>query len=316
MNSDQRRALRTGLTFCVGTLLLAAAAGAGEEVRHRFLALDESRDQLHHVDQFEASKDWTIKLPAKHRDLQLVGGQRVLLTYPGGYHEYRLTDRELVKEVRGFPGATSARRLPDGRTILACNDKNNVLLYELGPDDQPLRKTSLPIRTTRLMRLTTRGTVLCGSGNQVTESDLDGKTLHTWTLPEGTWVYQALQTPAGRLLAVGGYDPALLELDAGGRILRTRGGKQSEEAGKLGYHFFGAFQVLADGGVVVCNWTGHGPQDSSQGTQIVQYNAAGRLVWKWHDPQRAGSINGVIVLDGLDTNLLHDDASSVLGPVK
>jgi len=100
------------------------------------------------------------------------------------------------------------------------------------------------------------------------------------------------------------------------RIVKRLGAKTPEEGRSLGYHFFGAFQVLANGNIVVCNWTGHGPNDGAKGVQIVEYNPAGELVWKWHDPKRAGSINGVIVLDALDPSVLHDDASSVLAPAK
>ena len=42
----------------------------------------------------------------------------------------------------------------------------------------------------------------------------------------------------------------------------------------------------------------------------------GKIVWQWHDAGRAGSLHGVIVLDDLDTAVLNDDVSSVLGPVK
>lgn len=296
---------------CLGTCQALRAA----EIRHKFLAVDESRAQLVFVDQGDPSKDWTIKLPGKHRDLQLVGKHLVLLTFANGYHEYRLTDQQLSKEVQGFPGATSARRLPDGRTILTCNTQG-VTVHELSPDDKPLRKATFQLPSTRVVRLTPQGTFLIGSGPQLIEGDWNGKVLRTLTLPNGTWAYQALQLPNGHVLACGGYDPSLFELDAKGAIVRTIGGRQTAEARTLGFSFFGAFQILAKGQIVVCNWTGHDPNDSLKGAQLVQFDPAGQLVWKWHDPKRAGSINGVIVLDDLDTAVLNDDLSSVLGPVR
>ena len=45
------------------------------------------------------------------------------------------------------------------------------------------------------------------------------------------------------------------------------------------------------------------------------YPSGGKIVWQWHDPQRAGSIHGVIVLDALDIQRLNSDTSSVLGPL-
>jgi hypothetical protein len=304
--------------WCLGVIVVALTASPSahaEELRHRFLAVDESRAQLLLVDQAAPAKGWTLKLGVKHRDLQLVGQDRVLLTFPDGYREYRLTDQSLVKEVKGYPGATSVRRLADGRTVLACNAQG-VTLQELGPEDQPLRKAQFPLASTRLIRLTPRGTFLIGCSNQVIEGDWDGRTLKTWTLAKGTWVYQALPMPNGHVLAAGGYEPAFFELNADGQVVKTIGGGQTAQAKDLGYHFFGGFQVLPSGDIVVSNWTGHGPDDSRKGVQLVQYDATGRVVWKWHDPQRAGSINGVLILDGLDTSVLHDDATLVLGPVK
>ena len=72
-------------------------------------------------------------------------------------------------------------------------------------------------------------------------------------------------------------------------------------------------QVLKSGNIVVANWTGHGSADSAKGSQILQFNPRGEVVWHWHDPERAGSVHGVIILDDLDTRVLNDDTSSVLG---
>jgi hypothetical protein len=74
--------------------------------------------------------------------------------------------------------------------------------------------------------------------------------------------------------------------------------------------------VLKNGDIVVCNWTGHGAKDGEKGAQILQFDPSGKVVWKWHDPVRAGSIHGVIIMDDLDPTVLNDDVSSVLGPVK
>lgn len=294
-------------------LVSLAAFPAKAEIRHRFLAVGESRAELHYVDQSDPAKDWNLKLPAKHRDLQLVGGNRVALTTPDGYRKYRLADRSVAKEVKGFPGTMGMRRFPDGRTLLACN-VDGVTIFELSADDRPLRKVTFKAPGTRVVRLAPQGTFLFGSQNRLFEGDFEGRTIRTFELPAGCWAYQALRKPNGHLLVAGGYDPRLFELDSQGKVVRTVGGKDSSEAKTLGLHFFGAFQVLRSGDVVVANWTGHGRDDGAKGVQILQYNPAGKLVWKWHDPLRAGSINGVLVLDDLDPAVLNDDASSVLGP--
>jgi hypothetical protein len=305
----------TRLALLAGAVLLEISSLSAAEISHRFLAVDESRGQLLYVDQSDASKGWTLKLSVKHRDLQLVGGNRVLLSTPDGYREYDLADRRLVKEVKGYAGGMSARRLRDGRTILACNTQG-LTFYEFDPGDQLLRQANFPGVSTRVVRLTPQGTLLFGSGNQVYEGDLTGKLLHRFSLPEGAWAYQSLRLPDGHLLVAGGYHTQMYELDADGKVVRTIGGQGAEDAKTLGLHLFAGFQILNNGDLVVCNWTGHAAQDSSKGVQILQVNSAGQLIWKWHDPARAGSINGVIIMDDLDPAVLNDDASSVLRPVR
>ncbi len=116
------------------------------------------------------------------------------------------------------------------------------------------------------------------------------------------------------MLVASGYGASLLELDVDGKVLNTFGGTKAEEAKELGYRFFAGFQVLKNGDIVVSNWTGHGANDSAKGTQLVQFDSTGKAIWKWHDPTLAGSLHGVIILDDLDTNILNDDITSVLGP--
>jgi len=189
-------------------------------------------------------------------------------------------------------------------------------VVELSPDDKPLRKASFAVPSTRLLRMTPQGTFLFGAVNQIVEGDFQGRTLKSIMLAKGSWAYQVLRQPDGHLILAAGYQPCFYELDAAGKILRTIGGKDSPEGKALGLHFFAGFQILKNGNLVVSNWTGHGPNDSEKGVQLVEYSPQGKLVWKWHDAKLAGSIDGVIVLDDLDPTLLQDDVSGVLGPVE
>ena len=309
MNKNLATIALAALVVCV-----TQAPARAAEVKHRFLAVDESRHQLVYVDQFDSSKDWTLKLLIKHRDIQLVGGNVLLLSSLEGFHEYDLGDRRMVKEVKGYPGTVSARRLPDGRTILVCNAPG-VTLFELAADGKVLRKSPFDVPTTRVVRLTPQGTILFGSANRVFEGDLDGKILKEHTLPEGVWAYQTVRLPSGNWLVCGGYDPRLFEVDVQGKVVKTLGPRQAGQEKALGLHLFAGFQVLKNGHIVVSNWSGHGPEDSKKGVQIIEFDPQGKIVWKWHDPERAGSIDGLIVLDELDTGVLNDDVSSVLGAV-
>jgi hypothetical protein len=300
-------------TLLLAALFLTAPEG---EIRHRFLAVDESRQQLIYVDQYDTTKNWRIVSPVKRRDIQLIGQGRVLWGGADGYCEYRLSDQRLMRELTGYPGVAAARRQADGRTILACNEKAQVSVYELNAENRLLRKATFPVPSTRLLRMTPQGTFLFGAVNQIVEGDFQGRMLHTITLAKGSWAYQILRRGDGHLLLAAGYQPCLLELDPAGNIVHSIGGKDAPEGKTLGLHFFAGFQILANGNRVVSNWTGHGPQDSQKGVQLLEYSPQGKRVWQWHDPQFAGSLDAVIVLDGLDLTQLHDDVTTVLGPVK
>lgn len=314
MKNTFLRALLLGVACC-------GAAGAAETnaaaIRHRFFAEDESRSQLLFVNQLEPAQDWGIKFPERYRDYQLVGGHRVMLNTSHGFREYDLKTRELVREVKdpALADITTARRLPDGRTVLGGN-QNGITFYELSPGGSILRTARFPaLNTLRLARLSPRGTLLFGAcGDKAVEATLDGKVAREVQVAGAKHIYQVLEQPDGNWLVATGYGASIVELDRGGKVVRTLGG-QPAPAG-LWLHFFCGFQVLKNGNVVVCNWTGHDANDSAKAAQLLEYAPDGRLVWSWHDAGRAGSLHGVLVLDELDTAVLNDDVSSVMGPAQ
>jgi hypothetical protein len=317
------RSMKNNLWFA---LVLAAAltANAAETnaplpvLHHRFLAADESRAQLLLVNTNDPAQNWSLKFPERYRDVQLVGRQRVLLNTSQGFREYDLRTRELVREVKdaGFAGCTTARRLPDGRTILGANQKTGVAFFELSATDQVQRSAKFPtLNTLRLVRLTLRGTMLFGAcGNQAVEVDWSGRIVRTVIVPEARHIYQVLEKPDGHWLIATGYGFSIVEVDREDKIVRRWGGAPAPAG--LGLNFFAGFQMLGNGNLVVCNWTGHGADDSAKAPQLLEYTADGQLIGQWHDAKLAGSLHGVIVLDELDADLLNDDSGSVLRPVK
>lgn len=294
---------------------------AQETIKHRFLAADESRSQLIYVDQFEPSKDWTIKTPEKHRDMQLIGGGKLLVNTDSGYREYDLKTHKEVREVKKdfLRGSMSLQRLPDGRTIVGCNQKGGITFCELDGSDKLVNTITFPqLSNLRLFRLSPRGTLLFGAielkENKVIEADMKGAILRRVNLPDARHNYQVLELPNKNLLVADGYGAAVEEVDPAGKAVRKLGGKPGQPG--LLMYFFAGMQVLKNGNIVVSNWTGHGAQDSEKAPQVLEFGTDGRIVWKWHDPQRAGSIHGVIVMDDLDPDVLNTDTSSVLGPVQ
>ena len=268
-------------------------------IKHRFLAVDESRGQLLCVDQVNPAQSWTLKLPIKCRDSQLIGHNQILLNAEDGYYIYDLATRAMVKEFHNpaYKGTQSIHRFANGHTLLVCNQKG-IALYELDANDALVKNAQFPsLSNTRLARITPSGTVLFGANNNLlVETDLDGKILHQFPFPApAKHIYQAVQLPNGHLLAAAGYGHFLAELDSAGTIVKRIDSPASTPDND--YHFFAGFQVLKNGNIVQCNWTGHGAQDSAKGVQLVEFNPEGKPVWTWHDSTAAGSLHGVIVLD-------------------
>jgi hypothetical protein len=213
-----------GHQVAAGLALLAFGPAEARAIEHRFLAIDESRGQLHLVDQRNTNQGWALKLPERCRDYQLIGNNEILLSSTTGYCVYNLATRTLVKQLHDqrHDGAASARRLADGRTLLACN-QNGITVFELGPDDALLRTVKFPeLNTLRLMRLSPAGTLLFGAnGNLVIEADLNGKVLARYPLPDpAKHVYEFLRLPNGNLLAAAGYGHYLAEIDTAGKVVR------------------------------------------------------------------------------------------------
>jgi hypothetical protein len=75
------------------------------------------------------------------------------------------------------------------------------------------------------------------------------------------------------------------------------------------------FQLLPDGNIVLANWQGHGPGFGGSGVQLLEFNPRGEIVWSWSKSDLISSLQGVLVLDGLNTAKLHDERCGIMSPV-
>ena len=66
---------------------------------HEFIAIDEGHATLLHINERDASKNWIVSIgqPQAH-DMQLVGGNKILIGHHRGYSEFDITRARLVKE--------------------------------------------------------------------------------------------------------------------------------------------------------------------------------------------------------------------------
>ena len=299
-------------------MMMAAVLVRGEEIKHRFLVSDFMHCSVHYVDQTDASKNWTLKLPEITFDLQLIGGNRLLCNRSKGYDVYDLATRQKVDSFQAdtLKDVRSVRRLADGRTFLGTQSGT---VYEYDSQKKLTATYEMPkaAKYVRLMRFTPKGTLLLAAEDGAYEVSLEKgleaekRLVRKFTLPRPRNSYMALYAPDGKLLVSGGYSKGLYTFDAEGKLLKDTVLKQPEG---LNNYFYAGFQILKNGNIVMANWTGHSEKDFKPGLKVVELDKDHNMVWSWNE-DFGGTVNNVLVLDGLDTAVLNDDASGVLGPV-
>ena len=298
--------------------MMAAALVRGEEIKHRFLVSDFMHCSVHYVDQTDTSKNWTLKLPEITFDLQLIGGNRLLCNRSKGYDVYDLTTRQKVDSFQSdaLKDVRSVRRLADGRTFLGSQGGT---VYEYDAQKKLTATYEMPkaAKYVRLMRFTPKGTLLLAAEDGAYEVSLakgleaEKRLVRKFALPRPRNSYMALYEPDGKLLVSGGYSKGLYTFDAEGKLLKDTVLKQPEG---LNNYFYAGFQLLKNGNIVMANWTGHSEKDFKPGLKVVELDKDHNMIWSWNEAF-GGTVNNVLVLDGLDTAVLNDDASGVLGPV-
>ncbi len=287
-------------------------------IQHRFLTIDEGLAQLMHVDEAHPENDWVV--PVGHpqaRDMQLIGGGRVLIGHHHGWSEFDLGTGEVLFENTRYEGVTAARRQPDGRTLLAGVDiagVTGVAVVELDAEGNELRKIQYEGDYVRLIRQTAQGTLLMSCNDRIREADLEGNYLREFPVEDFFHAWKSLRLPNGHLLVSAGYGAFMVELDAEGAILRKFGTKEQLPA-KVNPFFYATFQLLPNAHIVLANWQGHGEGFGESGVQLLEFDPAGKLVWQWSDASRISSLQGLLVLDELDVSLLHDEREGVMKPL-
>jgi hypothetical protein len=73
--------------------------------------------------------------------------------------------------------------------------------------------------------------------------------------------------------------------------------------------------IVPIGHLVLANWQGHGPGFGQSGIQLLEFNTEGGIVWHRSKADLISSLQGVLVLDGLDTTKLHDERNGLLEQV-
>jgi len=306
------------LILSIGFAFPACSQRASDPSKRKLILRDEGLSQLSFEDTGNPEANWYTKVPPG-RDLQLIGNGLVLIGTGTGYEEREVASGKKVKELTSYEGTMSARRLRNGNTLLAglnWQGKKGVSLIEVGDDGNVKRTIDYPeLTSVRLVRETPVGTFLLTSNVMVYEGNADGKIIKSFNItgPKTTNAWQAMRTEKGKTVICGGYSGNIQIFDADAKLIKTITGPEEVHP-----KFYAGCQILPNGNIVVTNWQGHGPEFGESGTQLLEYTQNGDLVWSWkQDASKYSSLQGVIILDGLDVKKLHvENEKGVLAPVK
>ena len=282
------------LTLALISLSLGVMARAGD-IKHTFVATDESGHQLIYVDEVNPENDWSVPLPG-NRDIQLSGSGTVLVSVPTGYREYDLKGGKLLKEVEVELRTRSLVRLDNGQTVLGGVDGVVVL------DKADKQVTSHEVKMGgyfRLLRLSKGGNYLyTSSATSVKELKPGGEAVReldlTLLTPESKKPYFMEELADGKFLISTGFGATILIVDKDWKLIESYGGKGKVEG--VATHFFADAQQLENGNIVVAHWSGHKRDDSKKAPQAIEFDKDGKVVWSWHNAERAGTFHGIEII--------------------
>ena len=249
------------------------------------------------------SANWTVSA-GSGRDLQLVGGGRVMVGKPNGWDEYRLTDGGLVAGQHGFSGVQDSYRLPDGTTMLATVSGGGIVLRMVTAAGQVQRMITYPGHSyVRLVRPTASGTFLVTSDTLIFEGDDQGHEVASIPVAGGQHVWKAMRLPNGNTVVTTGYGATLQIYSPARLLLQTVGGSGQPNAAAIAPWFYADFHQMPTGNYFVVNSQADRTMNNS--VQLLEYDAAGMLVWQQKQPTGVRSVEAAIVLDGLDVTKLY-----------
>jgi hypothetical protein len=191
-----------------------------------------------------------------------------------------------------FAGTETVARRSNGNTLLGAN-RDGVTFFEIDPSGKVVRRVNFPpFKGMRLARLSPEGHLLFGANtDHLIVADINGNVLRDIKVPGARHIYCVEDMDNGAFYrASTGYGKALIDITPAGEVLDRKGGGED-------LVFLAGWAVLPNGHTVCSHWTGHGRDDSRKGPQLIEFDARGKVVWTWHDPERAGTIDGVVILE-------------------
>lgn len=306
------------ICIVVMSILSVHAQQVIPQMKHRLLLADEGNQKIHYVDLMDDTKNWSVSVPS-NRDMQLVGGNKLMVSNGSGYEEYDLSTHQQTKKVSVGSQIQTTFRTSDQETYVGIDGtvpKMSIIDVASGKSKSTI--SIQPSITLRIIRATAKRTFLVGGkdAGMVYEFDSTGKKI--WEANVGGSPYQAVRMPNGNTIVSTGYGAQIAVVDKNAKVIRKFPANPKDASlTSVKPNFFGGFQVLDNGNIVVANWQGHGSGFGTSGVQLLEFDSTGVIVGGWkQNASYVSSLHGVIVLDNLDTKVLNSDVNGILGPIE
>jgi hypothetical protein len=278
----------------------------------RMLLRDEGDPHMHLTDLGNPANDWSTPAGGPWaRAMQFIGNNQILGGRNDGYEVFDLTTGAIVKTVNTFGNTQSAYRMANGETMLV---RSGTTLTFLDKNDQVAHEISYPgYGYVRVGRPTRNGTFLIPADQTVFEGDANGNVLWTDSGEDG-WghIWEPLLMASGDTLLCTAFGASCDIIDKTTHKVTFRyGTKNMPMADMFKPNFFSEYQILWNGNIITSNWQGHGAGNGNSGIQVIEFNPAGDVVWSYkQDPAVFSSIQGVMVIDGMDPANLYVQETS------
>lgn len=269
-------------------------------LNHRLLAIDEGRQRLSLIDTTRPGAGWTRELAdfPLARDLQRLDANRALIGFERGYFEIDIDSGEVLAACDRWAEVTSARRLDDGSTLVTgynLDGEGGINVLTLDAGGKLLHTARRDGDYVRLMRPTASGSYLLCMNDHILETDSTLNALRELRASGFEHAWKAERCADGSTLVAAGYGGFMARFDSAGKLIATFGGA-GDVVPEIAPFFYASFQQLDNGHLVVTNWQGHGPDNGAKGRQLLEFDAAGRLLGSWSDPERISSLQGILIL--------------------
>lgn len=309
------------LTIPLIILKISSLFGA-ESVKHKFIAIDEGLGNLIYINQFDSTTNWRVPInKSAPRDMQLIGNNRILIGHTKGFTEYDIKTGSIKHEMLGFDSVTSVRRLSNGQTIVVginLDRSRGIVMLRLDVSNKIIKKIVYSGNYVRLFRQTLNGTFLFACNDTIKEADTSGAFIRKIYLSgnpkKNKHIWKAVRLDNGNILVSGGYGAFMAEINNQGNVIRKFGA--SPQPSGVNPYFYAMFQLLPNGNCAVANWQGHGPGNGNKGIEALEFNSSGTIIWQWNNPALVSSLQGILILDDLNTDILHDDRNGIMTPLE